>query len=43
VVSKLGSLTASQRAAVVAFLEAVREAGDKYVAEQATHALSYWA
>ncbi len=43
VVSKLASLTDSQRAAVVAFLEAVRERGDEYVADQAGQALSYWA
>ena len=43
VVSKLASLTDGQRAAVVAFLEAVRELGDEYVADQATQALSYWA
>jgi hypothetical protein len=43
VVSKLASLTDSQRAAVVAFLEAVRGLGDEYVADQATQALSYWA
>jgi hypothetical protein len=43
VVSKLASLTESQRASVVAFLNAVRELGDDYVAEQATQALSYWA
>jgi hypothetical protein len=43
VVSKFASLTASQRAAVVAFLEAVRELGDEYVADQATQALSHWA
>jgi hypothetical protein len=43
VVSKLASLTDSQRAAVVAFLEAVRELGDEYLADQATQALSYWA
>jgi hypothetical protein len=43
VVSKLSTLTESQRAAVVAFLEAVRERGDDYVADQAAKALSYWA
>ncbi len=42
VISKLSSLTESQRAAVVAFLEAVRELGDDYVAEQAGKALSWW-
>jgi hypothetical protein len=43
VVSKLATLTESQRAAVIAFLEAVRELGDDYVADQADKALSYWA
>jgi hypothetical protein len=42
VVSKLASLTESQRAAVVAFLDAVRELGDDYSGEQADKALSYW-
>jgi hypothetical protein len=42
VVSKLSSLTDDQRAAVVAFLEAIRELGDDYVAEQASQALAYW-
>jgi hypothetical protein len=42
VVSKLSSLTGDQRAAAVAFLEAVRENGDDYVAEQAEKALAYW-
>jgi hypothetical protein len=42
VVSKLSTLTDDQRAAVVAFLEAVREVGDDYVAEQASQALAYW-
>jgi hypothetical protein len=37
------SLTDSQRAAVVAFLETVRELGREYLADQATQALSYWA
>jgi hypothetical protein len=41
-VSKLSSLSGDQRAAVVAFLEAVRELGDDYVAEQAGKALSWW-
>jgi hypothetical protein len=27
---------------VVAFLEAIRELGDDYVAEQASQALAYW-
>ena len=34
-VSKLSSLTDDQRDAAIAFLEAVRERGDDYVAEQA--------
>ena len=42
VVSKLSSLTDDQRAAVLAFLEAVRELGDDYVADQASKALAYW-
>jgi hypothetical protein len=42
VVSKLSSLTDDQRAAVVAFLEAIRELGDDYVAGQACQALAYW-
>jgi hypothetical protein len=42
VVSKLSTLTDDQRAAVLAFLEAVREVGDDYVAEQASQALAYW-
>jgi hypothetical protein len=42
VVSKLSSLTDDQRAAVVTFLEAIREVGDDYVAEQASQALAYW-
>jgi hypothetical protein len=42
VVSKLATLTESQRDAVVAFLDAVGELGDDYVADQATQALSYW-
>jgi hypothetical protein len=42
VVSKLSSLTDDQRAAVVAFLEAIRELGDDYVAGQASQALAYW-
>jgi hypothetical protein len=42
VVSKLSSLTDDQRAAMVAFLEAIRELGDDYVAEQASQALAYW-
>jgi hypothetical protein len=42
VVSKLSSLTDVQRAAAIAFLEAVREDGDDYLAEQAETALGYW-
>jgi hypothetical protein len=42
VASKLASLTESQRAAVVAFLAAIRELGDEYVADEAERALSYW-
>ena len=42
VVSKLSTLTDDQRAAAITFLEAVREDGDDYVAEQADRALSYW-
>jgi hypothetical protein len=42
VVSKLSSLTDDQRAAVLAFLEGVREVGDDYVAEQAGKALDWW-
>jgi Family of unknown function (DUF6714) len=42
VVSKLATLTDGQRAAVVAFLDAVRELGDDYLAEQAGLALGYW-
>ena len=41
-VSKLSSLSDDQRAAVVAFLDAVRELGDDYVTEQAGKALSWW-
>jgi hypothetical protein len=41
-VSKFASFTESQRAAVIAFLEAVIETGDDYVAEQAGRALSWW-
>jgi hypothetical protein len=43
VVSKLAPLTEPEREAVVAFLNAVRELGGEYVADQATQALSYWA
>jgi hypothetical protein len=42
VVSKLASLTESQRVAVVAFLEAIRELGEEYLADQADKALAYW-
>lgn len=42
VVSKLSTLTDDQRAAAVAFLEAVGEEGDDYLAEQAEKALGYW-
>ena len=42
VVSKLSALTDEQRAAVIAFLEAVRELGDDYVTEQAGKALAWW-
>jgi hypothetical protein len=42
VVSKLSSLTDDQRAAAIAFLEAVREDGDDYLVEQAEKALGYW-
>jgi hypothetical protein len=41
-VSKLSTLTEAQRAAVIAFLEAVGEHGDDYVAEQAGKALAWW-
>ena len=41
-VSKFASFTDSQRAAVMAFLEAVIETGDDYVADQAAKALSWW-
>ena len=42
VASKFASFTESQRAAVIAFLEAVIETGDDYVADQAAKALSWW-
>ena len=42
VISKLSSLTESQREAVIAFLEAIREIGDDYVADQAGQALAWW-
>jgi hypothetical protein len=42
VVSKLASLTESQRAAVLAFLETIRDLGDDYVADQAGRALGWW-
>ena len=41
-VSKFASFTESQRAAVIAVLEAVVETGDDYVADQAGKALSWW-
>jgi hypothetical protein len=41
-VSKFASLTDDQRAAVIAFLEAVCELGDEYVAGQAERALGWW-
>jgi hypothetical protein len=41
-VSKFSALTEAQREAVIAFLEAVRELGDDYVACQAGNALSWW-
>jgi hypothetical protein len=40
-VSKFASLSKEQRAAVMAFLEAVVELGDEYVAEDAGNALSW--
>jgi hypothetical protein len=42
VVSKLATLTESQRDAVVAFLDAVGELGGDYLSDQANQALSYW-
>jgi uncharacterized protein DUF6714 len=41
-VSKFASFDEQQRAAVMAFLEAVIESGDDYVADQAAKALSWW-
>lgn len=41
-VSKFASLSDAQREAIAAFLEAVVELGDDYVAEQAGKALSWW-
>jgi hypothetical protein len=41
-VSKLEALDDRQRAAAVAFLEAVRELGDEHVAAEAELALSWW-
>ena len=41
-VSKLSAFTDAQRAAVVAFLEAVLELGDDYVGQQAGKALAWW-
>jgi hypothetical protein len=43
VISKLRALDGGQRAAVVAFLEAVRELGDDAEAQEAERALAYWA
>jgi Family of unknown function (DUF6714) len=40
--SKLSALTDDQRAAVMAFLEAVCELGDEYVAEHAGNSLGWW-
>jgi hypothetical protein len=42
VLSKLAGLTAAQREAVLEFLEAIRELGDDYDADQAAQALAYW-
>jgi hypothetical protein len=42
VVSKLSALTDRQRAAVIAFLEAVCELGDDYLGGQAGKALAWW-
>ena len=41
-VSKFATLGDDQRAAVIAFLEAVRDLGDEYVAEHAGNALTWW-
>jgi hypothetical protein len=41
-ISKFTTLTDDQREALTAFLEAVRDLGDDYVAEQAGKALSWW-
>ena len=40
--SKVSTLTDEQRAAVIAFLEAVTELGDEYVAGHAEKALGWW-
>ena len=42
VVSKFASLTNSQRAAVIAILDAIRELGDDDSREQTAKALCYW-
>ncbi|HET8821522.1 MAG TPA: DUF6714 family protein [Thermoleophilaceae bacterium] len=42
VVSRLSGLTDDQSGAVIAFLEAVRELGDDYLAGQAVRALAWW-
>jgi hypothetical protein len=42
VISKLRALDDGQRAAVVAFLEAVRELGDEAETQEAERALAYW-
>jgi hypothetical protein len=41
-VSKFPTFNEDQRAAVMAFLEAVRELGDEYVAGHAEKALGWW-
>ena len=41
-VSKFASLSEGQREAIAAFLQAVTQLGDNYVAEQAGRALSWW-
>jgi hypothetical protein len=41
-VSKFATLSEDQRAAVIAFLEAVRDLGDEYVAGHAENALGWW-
>ena len=42
VLSKLGAPAWHQRAATVAFLDAIHELGDEYEAEQAAKALAHW-